>query len=223
MPASRASPRPSRAPRSPTPQRDRRRRHPGRPVQPARHGRQGALRRRALRGERPHPGPRRPRACWAAPRRAGKVIIGNCFPGFPVLENRSKGVREALATPPASRSIAERLRRQGRRRPTNYAAWEALLTANPDAVALIGLCAPDIASLGQLQAANPGHRLHRRRLRPDAREPGRAQGRAPPTSALARPRSCRATCRSRCSSTRSPAPRTWTSPPAASSTPAPRS
>ncbi len=38
----------------------------------------------------------------------------------------------------------------------NYAAWEALLAANPDAKALIGLCAPDIASLGKLQAANAG-------------------------------------------------------------------
>ena len=37
----------------------------------------------------------------------------------------------------------------------NYAAWDALLTANPDAVALIGLCAPDVASLGKLKAANP--------------------------------------------------------------------
>ena len=36
----------------------------------------------------------------------------------------------------------------------NYAAWEALLAANPDAKALVGLCAPDIASLGKLQAAN---------------------------------------------------------------------
>ena len=26
----------------------------------------------------------------------GKVIIGNCFPGFPVLENRAKGVQESL-------------------------------------------------------------------------------------------------------------------------------
>src|SRR5438128_2859073 len=30
----------------------------------------------------------------------GKVIIGNCFPGFPVLENRAKGVQEALAKAP---------------------------------------------------------------------------------------------------------------------------
>jgi ABC-type sugar transport system substrate-binding protein len=36
----------------------------------------------------------------------------------------------------------------------NYAAWEALLQANPEAKALVGLCAPDVASLGKLQEAN---------------------------------------------------------------------
>ena len=30
----------------------------------------------------------------------GQVIIGNCFPGFPVLENRAVGVQESLAEAP---------------------------------------------------------------------------------------------------------------------------
>lgn len=82
----------------------------------------------------------------------GKVIIGNCFPGFPVLENRAKGVQESLKAAagiqilgPFDVKVAAN---------ENYAAWEALLAANQDAKALIGLCAPDIASLGKLQAAN---------------------------------------------------------------------
>ena len=82
----------------------------------------------------------------------GKVIIGNCFPGFPVLENRAKGVQESLAAAagieilgPFDVKVAAN---------ENYAAWEALLSANTDAKALVGLCAPDIASLGKLQAAN---------------------------------------------------------------------
>lgn len=82
----------------------------------------------------------------------GKVIIGNCFPGFPVLENRARGVQESLAAAagieilgPFDVKVAAN---------ENYAAWEALLAANPDAKALVGLCAPDIASLGKLQAAN---------------------------------------------------------------------
>ena len=84
---------------------------------------------------------------------SGKVIIGNCFPGFPVLENRSQGVQEALAEAPGIEVDADN---DVTVDPvTNYAAWEALLTASPDAIALIGLCAPDIASLGQLQANTP--------------------------------------------------------------------
>ncbi len=83
----------------------------------------------------------------------GKVIIGNCFPGFPVLENRSKGVQESLAAAPGLKLLGTFDVKVAANE--NYAAWEALLAANPDAKALIGLCAPDIASLGKLQAANP--------------------------------------------------------------------
>ncbi|MGF1624226.1 MAG: sugar ABC transporter substrate-binding protein [Alphaproteobacteria bacterium] len=84
----------------------------------------------------------------------GVVRIGNCFPGFPVLENRAKGVLEALAEAPGL-DVNQDAYDVTVDPVTNYAAWEALLTANPDAVALIGLCAPDLASLGQLQDANP--------------------------------------------------------------------
>jgi ABC-type sugar transport system substrate-binding protein len=84
----------------------------------------------------------------------GQVFVGNCFPGFPVLENRSQGVREALAAAPGLTVNPEDFDVTVSA-DTNYAAWEAILTANPDAVALIGLCAPDIASLGRLQEATP--------------------------------------------------------------------
>lgn len=85
---------------------------------------------------------------------AGKVRIGNCSPGFPVLENRAKGVREALSEAPGLEFNQEAYDVTVDA-VENYNRWEALLTANPDAVALIGLCAPDLASLGQVQASNP--------------------------------------------------------------------
>lgn len=82
---------------------------------------------------------------------AGKVVLGNCFPGFPVLENRAKGVQESLKAAsglnvmgPYDVKVSE---------VDNYNQWEQLYAANPDAVALVGLCAPDIASLGKLNAA----------------------------------------------------------------------
>ena len=44
----------------------------------------------------------------------GKVIIGNCFPGFPVLENRAKGVEESLKAAPGL-DRPRPLRREGQR------------------------------------------------------------------------------------------------------------
>ncbi len=79
----------------------------------------------------------------------GTVVVGICFPGFPVLENRNTGVITALE------ELAPDVEVLG---PfdvkvdavENYAQWEQLYAANPDTKAMIGLCAPDIASLGQL-------------------------------------------------------------------------
>jgi ABC-type sugar transport system substrate-binding protein len=82
----------------------------------------------------------------------GKVIIGNCFPGFPVLENRAKGVEESLKTASGLTVLGPFDVKVSA--VDNYNHWEQLYAANPDAVAMIGLCAPDIASLGKLNAAN---------------------------------------------------------------------
>lgn len=82
----------------------------------------------------------------------GKVILGNCFPGFPVLENRAKGVQEALAAAPGIEVLGPFDVKVDA--VENYSRWEQQVAANPDAVALIGLCAPDIASLGKVNEAN---------------------------------------------------------------------
>jgi ABC-type sugar transport system substrate-binding protein len=86
----------------------------------------------------------------------GTVVIGNCFPGVQVLTNRGTGVEESLAAAPGITINGKGGSNDVKvTAAENYAAWEALLTANPDAVALIGLCAPDVASLGQLKGAYP--------------------------------------------------------------------
>jgi ABC-type sugar transport system substrate-binding protein len=82
----------------------------------------------------------------------GKVILGNCFPGLTVLENRAKGVQESLKTAPGVAILGPFDVKVSA--VENYNHWEQLYAANPDAVALVGLCAPDIASLGKLNAAN---------------------------------------------------------------------
>ncbi len=82
----------------------------------------------------------------------GKVILGNCFPGFPVLENRAKGAEESLKAAPGLNVIGPFDVKVSA--VDNYNQWEQLYAANPDAVALVGLCAPDIASLGKLNSEN---------------------------------------------------------------------
>ena len=82
----------------------------------------------------------------------GTVILGNCFPGFPVLENRAAGVQESLKAAPGLTVIGPFDVKVSA--VENYNRWEQLYAANPEAVALIGLCAPDITSLGKLNAAN---------------------------------------------------------------------
>lgn len=80
----------------------------------------------------------------------GTVILGNCFPGFPVLEARGKGVKESLAAAPGLKVLGPFDVKVSA--VENYNHWQQLYAANPDAKALIGLCAPDIASLGKLNA-----------------------------------------------------------------------
>ncbi|MCX7303506.1 MAG: sugar ABC transporter substrate-binding protein [Hyphomicrobiales bacterium] len=82
----------------------------------------------------------------------GTVILGNCFPGFPVLENRAKGVQESLKAAPGLNVIGPFDVKVSA--VDNFNRWEQLYGANPEAVALIGLCAPDVTSLGKLNAAN---------------------------------------------------------------------
>ena len=82
----------------------------------------------------------------------GTVILGNCFPGFPVLENRAKGVQELLKAAPGLNVIGPFDVKVPPS--TTTIAGNSSTRANPDAVALIGLCAPDVTSLGKLNAAN---------------------------------------------------------------------
>ena len=86
------------------------------------------------------------------PAAKGTVVIGNCFPGFPVLENRAKGVQESLKTAAGLKVLGPFDVKVSA--VENYNHWEQLYAANPDAIALVGLCAPDVASLGKLNAAN---------------------------------------------------------------------
>jgi ABC-type sugar transport system substrate-binding protein len=74
------------------------------------------------------------------------VVIGTCAPGFPALVDRINGVKKGLG---AGVKIKGPYDVTGD--PTkNYSAWQQLIAANPDAKALIGVCAQDLATLGKL-------------------------------------------------------------------------
>jgi len=81
---------------------------------------------------------------------SGKVIIGTCAPGFPALVDRINGVKSGLGS---GLTIKGPYDVTGD--PTkNYSAWQQLIAANPDAKALIGVCAQDLENLGKLNKLN---------------------------------------------------------------------
>jgi ribose transport system substrate-binding protein len=79
---------------------------------------------------------------------SGTVLIGTCAPGFPALVDRINGVKKGLGS---GLTIKGPYDVTGD--PTkNYSAWQQLIAANPDAKALIGVCAQDLENLGKLNA-----------------------------------------------------------------------
>jgi ABC-type sugar transport system substrate-binding protein len=80
----------------------------------------------------------------------GKALIGTCAPGFPALVDRINGVKRGLGK---GLTIKGPFDVTGD--PTkNFSAWQQLIAANPDAKALIGVCAQDLENLGKLNAQN---------------------------------------------------------------------
>jgi ABC-type sugar transport system substrate-binding protein len=84
-----------------------------------------------------------------------KVIITNCGPGLELLDNRAKGVSEGLLEADPSIEVVGPVAISGDQA-QNTQDWEQLVAANPDAEGLVGVCAPDLTSLGLVNAANDG-------------------------------------------------------------------
>lgn len=76
----------------------------------------------------------------------GKVLIGTCAPGFPALVDRIKGVKRGLGSGPSIKGPFDVTGDPTK----NFSAWQQLIAANPDAKALIGVCAQDLENLGKL-------------------------------------------------------------------------
>ena len=79
----------------------------------------------------------------------GKVVVGICHPGLSVLTARYDGVVKGLGQ---TKLEVSQPRDVTVPNTTNYAAWESLTGANPDAVAFVGLCSMDVPNLAKLKA-----------------------------------------------------------------------
>jgi ABC-type sugar transport system substrate-binding protein len=84
-------------------------------------------------------------------RATGKVVTGICFPGIPVLTNRNKGVEQGLKKAAPKLTVKGPFN-VGVAQTDNFSHWQQLYAANHDAKAFIGLCAPDVTSLGKLNS-----------------------------------------------------------------------
>ncbi len=78
----------------------------------------------------------------------GKIVIGSCFPGNPVLDDRSAGIHSVFDGTgfELTQDYDTKLDNT-----ENYNIWDSLATANPDAVAMLGLCSLDPPNLAQIK------------------------------------------------------------------------
>jgi ribose transport system substrate-binding protein len=83
----------------------------------------------------------------------GNVVLGICFPGLDVLEARVTGFKNQVA------KTAPGIKVLGAFDTTfdpakNFAAWQQLVQAHPDALAFVGVCENDLNALEKIKAKN---------------------------------------------------------------------
>jgi simple sugar transport system substrate-binding protein len=79
---------------------------------------------------------------------AGLIVVGMCALGNPVLVSRYQGFVDGMADTEFEITEAQDVQLSNEE---NYARWENLATANPDAVAMVGLCSLDIPNIAQIK------------------------------------------------------------------------
>lgn len=79
---------------------------------------------------------------------SGKVVIGSCFPGNPVLDARSQGIHSVLDAAGYELTQDNDTKLDNTE---NYNIWDSLAIANPDAVAMVGLCSLDPPNIAQVK------------------------------------------------------------------------
>lgn len=96
------------------------------------------------------------KALTAAGKLQGRIIAGICAPGVGVLEDRYRGLKQGLAGSGFELSDAFDVTTETT---ANYGAWENLAGANPETVAIVGLCSMDLPNLAKLKQRSGGRWL----------------------------------------------------------------
>ncbi len=89
-------------------------------------------------------------------RNGGRIIVGMCAPGVGVLVERYQGFKKGMAGTKYQISEPFDVNTENT---ANYGAWENLAGANPDMVAIVGLCSMDLPNLARLKVRTKGQWL----------------------------------------------------------------
>src|SRR5207244_3149211 len=89
-------------------------------------------------------------------RSEGRIIIGICAPGVGVLVERYEGFKKGMAGTQYQISNPFDVNTENT---ANYAAWENLAGANPEVLAMVGLCSMDLPKLAKLKVRTKGQWL----------------------------------------------------------------
>ena len=89
-------------------------------------------------------------------RNEGRIIVGMCAPGVGVLVERYQGFKKGMAGTKYQISEPFDVNTENT---ANYGAWENLAGANPEMVAIVGLCSMDLPNLARLKVRTKGQWL----------------------------------------------------------------
>ena len=86
----------------------------------------------------------------------GRIIVGMCAPGVGVLVERYQGFKQGMTGTKYEISEPFDVNTENT---ANYGAWENLAAANPNIVAIVGLCSMDLPNLAKLKVRTKGQWL----------------------------------------------------------------
>jgi len=84
----------------------------------------------------------------------GTVVAGVCVAGVPEFDALAKGLKGKMAELAPGVNVVEAA--TGTTNASSFAAWQRIVPQNPDALAFVGFCDPDLPALVKLKQSAPG-------------------------------------------------------------------